>query len=51
MQRLACRYVEDFEAEGLLARIRCAGPELGAAVAGVSRQADIDYDWARNDAR
>lgn len=45
-------YPEDFAQEGLTAHVRrYADPKLAKAVARASRTADIDYDWALNDAR
>lgn len=52
LSKLYSWYAEDFETEGLVAHIqRHADPELGVTFASVLRRADIDYDWALNDAR
>jgi Protein of unknown function, DUF547 len=45
-------YPEDFEEEGLLAHVqRYATPTLAETVGRTSRKAEVDYDWALNDAR
>jgi hypothetical protein len=45
-------YPEDFAEEGILAHVqRYADPKLAEAASRTSRNQDIDYDWALNDAR
>jgi hypothetical protein len=52
LSKIYAWYPEDFEEEGLLAHIqRYADPKLAEDVKRTARKADIDYDWALNDAR